>query len=109
MSMKALRSPLPRRVNWKICSYQSSALSISPTSIATWLIPTSRGFFASLIVHLVSRKTASPYSAVRSGRAPGVSRNGDHHDRGRDRRQGLWRRRRGGRGGGAQRAVRHLL
>ena len=46
MSMKALRSPLPRKVKSKIRPYHSSASSMSPTSIATWLMPMSRGFFS---------------------------------------------------------------
>src|SRR5258708_5933579 len=50
MSMKALRSPRPRNVKSKILPYQSSASPMSATSIATWLMPTSRGFLPSTIV-----------------------------------------------------------
>src|SRR5262249_53261212 len=45
-------SPLPRSVKSKILAYQSSAASMSATSIATWLMPTSRGFFASAMTIL---------------------------------------------------------
>jgi len=36
---------LPRSVKSKICAYQASASSISPTSIATWLMPIRRVYF----------------------------------------------------------------
>src|SRR5580704_10424100 len=49
MSIKAARSLRPRRLKSKILPYQSSASSMSPTSIATWLMPISRGFLPSLI------------------------------------------------------------
>src|SRR4051794_11627238 len=41
MSMNAMPPPRPRSENEKNCPYQASAASISPTSSAMWLIPTS--------------------------------------------------------------------
>src|SRR5215210_4339638 len=46
MSMKAMRAPRPRRPNSKMRPYQASASSMSPTSSATWLIPTRRPWSA---------------------------------------------------------------
>src|SRR5918999_5478816 len=44
MSTKAIPGDRPRSVNSKKRPYHSSASSTSPTSIATWLMPTSFGF-----------------------------------------------------------------
>src|SRR5258706_10809975 len=61
MSMNALRSLRPRRLKSKILPYQSSASSMSPTSIATWLMPISLGFFPSLISILLVLRMPAVY------------------------------------------------
>ena len=70
MSIKALRSPLPRKAKSKIRPYHSSASSMSPTSIATWLIPTSRGFLPFHHIRCSTIDSARHLAASRHGPEP---------------------------------------
>src|SRR5215204_3330255 len=58
-SMKAMRAPRPRRPNSKMRPYHASASSMSPTSSATWLIPTRRPWSA--IVAGLGRRKDDPF------------------------------------------------